>query len=133
MKKISILLIVLCVMFGVSGCKKGEEEKTKEITFSLYSNSSTGYIWFYEVDQEGIIKIEGSYDSGSCPDDVEGCGGKEVYHITGLKEGKVTLSMRYQFNNDESKVESTAIYEFTVDKDLNITETHSGTYFDKNK
>ncbi len=130
MKKIGYLLITLIAIFGMVGCgKKDEGEKT--FTFSLYSNSSTGYEWTYEVGEEGIIQIEESYDDTGCPEDVAGCGGQKIYKITGLKEGKVTLSLKYHFFTDETRVEDTAIYQFKVDKNLNITETHSGTYFHK--
>ena len=127
MKKYLILLMVIIVL-TLTACGKNNA-KTDKLEISLYSNSSTGYSWSYDVSQEGIINILESYDDSNCPKDVVGCGGEVIYTVTGLKPGKVTLSLEYKFV-DGSRMEYNAIYEITVNDDLSISEEHSGTYFD---
>lgn len=127
MKKIlfSVIVVLLCITATACESKKGSES----LKISLYSNSSTGYSWSYTVSDEDIISISRSYDNSGCPEDVEGCGGQDVYTIKGLKPGKVTLTMEYKFAVEGEGETETAIYEITVNDDLSISETHHGTYF----
>ncbi len=131
MKKIilSILIILLCVV--TVGCKNEKGKDSLEI--SLYNNSSTGYSWSEELSEEGIVEISSSYDNSNCPKGVAGCGGQKIYTIKALKPGKVTLTLTYQFvDPDKDRDKLFAIYNITVDKNLNITEEHSGNYFEVN-
>ena len=133
MKKYLIVLMVI-IAVTLTACGKSDnneksDTKIDKLEISLYDNASTGYHWEYSVSEDGIIKIDiGS--KNDCPKDVVGCGGEAIYTITGLKPGKVTLNLEYKFV-DGSRMEYNAIYEITVNDDLSISESHSGTYFDK--
>lgn len=126
MKKILISIFLLVLLTGCSSKKEG-----KILKIELYENSSTGYNWTKEINKPDIIEIKESSDYSNCPDDVVGCGGKRIYEIKGLKEGKVILTLNYSFLGRMENDVETAVYEITVDKNLNITETHSGNYFSK--
>ena len=135
-KKIIIVLIVLAVLiaigFMVFKINKKGSSKTEgaTFTFSLDSNSSTGYSWKEKVSVKGIIDVSHEYDNSGCPPDVVGCGGKNVYTVKALKPGRVKLTMTYSFGDgNNQKTEKTAIYKITVTDDLKISETHSGSYF----
>ena len=138
MKKKSFMLILITILttFCLVGCKAGKEiekneKKEKSFEISLYENGSTGYNWSYNVDKEGIVEISSNYDNSGCDQDSDGCGGQRIYTIKALKSGKTTLTLKYSRFNDSDNPDKTAIYEITVDKDLNITETHHGSYFDE--
>ncbi len=129
-KKAILILIAIITCLCLVGCgdKKEEEKKEDVLKISLYDNSSTGYTWSYTVSEEDIIEISETTDYSNCPPDVAGCGGKKIYTIKGLKPDKTTLSLDYT-SIPHGNTDKTAVYEITVDKDLNITETHSGSYF----
>ena len=131
MKKIifSLLIVLLCVF--TAGCNNNRENDSFEIP--LYSNSSTGYSWSEELSEEGIVEISSRYDNSGCDEGVAGCGGEKIYTVKALKPGKVTLTLTYQFvDPDKDRDKLFAIYNITVDKNLNITEEHSGNYFEVN-
>lgn len=133
-KKMGLGIICGVLLLGiVTGCgdKKKEDKEGDSFKISLYSNSSTGYSWSYTVSNEGIIDISESYDDSNCPPENEGCGGQQVYKVKALKPGKTTISLKYSFVEPDERDYETAIYEITVNDDLSITETHSGTYFDE--
>lgn len=136
-KKIIIILIILVVLIAIGfmffkGNNKGSSKtEGSTFTFSLDSNSSTGYSWKEKVSTEGIIDVSHEYDNSGCPPDAVGCGGKNVYTVKALKPGRVKLTMTYSFGDGiNKKTEKTAIYRITVTDDLKISETHSGSYFD---
>ena len=129
MKRIISILVTVLLFCG---CSNGINinNNSKELKINLYSNSSTGYEWTYKVSNEDIINISKSYKT-NCPSDVAGCGGENVYTIKPLKEGKVTITFKYARSWESSEYDLEAIYEIVVDKGLNITETHKGTYFEE--
>lgn len=117
MKKILIILTLLII----TGCK------TKSVyKIELDSNPSTGYDWHYEM-TNNIINLEKEYDDSNCKEGILGCGGKTIYTLTPLKKGKTTIEFKYCRQYHEPCIK--AIYEINIDKELNITETHKGSYF----
>lgn len=117
MKKIILILTILIV----TGCKQKPKYKIE-----LDSNPSTGYDWHYEI-TNNIIDFERNYDDSNCKEGILGCGGKTIYTLTPLKKGTTTVEFKYCRGYQEPCIK--AIYEITIDKDLNITETHKGSYF----
>ncbi len=133
-KKIILILIAIFTCICLVGCETKKDEDNKENTentlkISLYDNSSTGYVWSYNVSENDIIEISESSDYSNCDPEAAGCGGKKIYTIKALKPGKTTLSLDYT-SIANGKTDKIAIYEITVDQKLNITETHSGSYFE---
>ena len=119
MKKVIILIIIL-LCCGCIKIKYNEGEyvyKGKKYTIKVDSNGSTGYSWDNKLSNEGIINIDRSYKT-DCAPDLDGCGGQDVYKITGLKEGYTILNMKYCFSGRNCIEEKT--YKFKVDKDLNL-------------
>ncbi|MBO5138888.1 MAG: protease inhibitor I42 family protein [Bacilli bacterium] len=134
-KQFLLVLLLLGIIFClILVCLKKmdiNKRKNNQFIFSLYSNSSAGYQWKYEKSIENIIKINRTYDNSGCDKDADGCGGQDVYTIEALRPGTVTLNMKYVHVNGNTKY--TAVYEFVIDDDLNISESHYGTYFEKDK
>ncbi len=130
MKKIFLSLLTIFTIITLTGCKT-KEEHGKSFEFSLYSNSSTGYFWDYELSKDGIVDVSYEYDDSGCAKNVVGCGGQNVYTVKALKPGKVKLSLIYSFFEPDKYDKETAIYEITVNEDLTISETHYGTYFEE--
>jgi predicted secreted protein len=133
MKKIILSILCFSIIVISTGCKN--ENNIKEtpnddytLKVSLYSNPSTGYGWKYDIDNKDIITVSVAYDNSGCPEDVDGCGGNEVFTVRGLKQGKAIINLRYCFLDTE-ECGADATYEFTVNEDLSISEIHYGTYF----
>ena len=129
MKKIifGLFIVLLCVV--TIGCGNKKDGSTFEIT--LPDSASSGYKWSDELSEKGIVEVTSKTDYSSCPKNTDGCSGKQIYTLKALKPGSVTLTLTYAFFDDSKDREKyKAIYEITVDDDLKITETHSGSYFD---
>ena len=126
MKKLfyGLLIVLLCVI--TVGCGNNDDS-TYEIV--LEENGSTGYHWSEELSEEGIVELTSKDDYSECPKDVAGCSGKRIYTLKALKPGTVTLTLTYTFLDGNEKPSEIALYKITVDDDLKISETHSGTYF----
>lgn len=128
MKKLKSLLIIICLVL-VCGCTKDEN---KELIIKLNANPTTGYSWVYEIEENDIIKIEDEYSQNeNCAKEAVGCGGTQTLKITPLKEGKVILYLTYKRSWEETEYDKTATYEITVDKNLKISESHIGSYFEE--
>lgn len=124
-KLVKPMIIIILLIISV-GCTK----KYSELKISLDSNPSTGYLWNYEISNEDIVNISQAYDT-NCKNNVSGCGGKNIYTITPKKEGEVTITFKYARNFGKDDHQLIAKYKIKVDKDLKITEKHSGNYFTK--
>ena len=136
-KNFSFLLIIIFICVCLVGCgtKKETEKHGNSFEISLYENASSGYSWSYDTNNDDIISISQSYDDSACEPNSDGCGGQRIYTVKALKPGKVTLNLEYAYFVDpkETTYNKTAVYEIVVDDDLNITESHYGTYFEENK
>lgn len=126
MKKI-LKLFSISIVLLLCACTN----KSDKLEIKFKSNPSTGYTWKYTVSNKDVIDIKEAYDDSNCPKDVTGCGGQMIYTINPKKEGKTTIKFRYLRPWDESTLWYTATYEITVDKDLKVSEKHSGSYFEK--
>ena len=118
---IPILIIIIIGIIFITDC-----DDTPRYTIELDSNPSTGYDWHYEITNQ-IVDIERFYDDSNCKEGILGCGGKTIYTLTPLKKGTTTIDFKYCRNYQEPCIKAT--YEINIDKNLNITETHKGSYF----
>ena len=146
MKKAKILFSILLVCTIVlTGCGK-KDNKNKEnnnnnnnsneaelvgdsLDIKLETNSSTGYSWTYDLAGDDIVILSNTYEEGKNCEGLDGCAGYEIYTVTALKPGNITLTLTYANINNEILYENK--YDITIDKDLKIQETHSGSYFEK--
>ena len=129
MKRIIYGIIIILICGFMIGCGNKKDGSTFEI--SLDENASTGYQWKKKIKKNGIVDLTFKSDYSNCEKNVDGCSGKRIYTLKALKSGTVRLTLTYSFINDNTnKTTKTAIYEIKVDDDLNISETHSGSYFD---
>ena len=127
-KALAFVLSVFMITALFCGCG-GSGDKT--LTVELEANATTGYQWAFKTSKDGIVELKGEYVQNDNPEGFVGVGGTQKYAVTGLAEGEVTITFEYLSPGDKT-VGQTAIYVFTVDKDLTVTEkSHSGDYFDK--
>ena len=144
MKNLKILFSVLLVcIFILTGCGKKDKKKNttkKEDTkfvvgdtldIKLDSNPSTGYEWSYEMTGDDIIVIANRYEEDINCSELDGCSGKEIYTISSVGEGKVNLKFIYYRPESSDPYTLVADYEITIDNNLKISETHTGSYFEK--
>ena len=124
MKKI---LLVILLLVCIVGCNK-KTTYEKQFEFSLMSNESTGYSWDYTLSKNEIVKIYKTYDDSGCGDR-DGCTGHDIYTVKALEPGTVKLSMKYCSVSNDNLCEYDVYYEIIVDKQLNITEKHYGSYY----
>ena len=115
MKKISNLIIVLILVFTLTGCgyKKGD------MYITLTSNSSTGFSWQSSFSKEGIIELVGSNYEEPDNNGMVGVAGKETFRYKALKEGEVTLTLKYkrQWEDDD---ETTYRINYVIKVDSNL-------------
>ena len=119
MKKYMKLFAVVILGILLVGCNK----KDKNLTIKLTSNPTTGYDWGYTISTIDIIEMTDDYIS-DCDDNQDGCGGKNIYTIKPLKEGKTSITFNYRSTYEKGVPEETIVYDVVVDKNLNISETH---------
>ena len=136
---ITVLLLIVCIT--LVGCgKKGQEDVKEEnqnlvtevndFTISLNANPTTGYTWSHTVENSELVEIKSEYVPNKVEDGVVGAGGNEVITIKGLKPGTTTVTFKYSRSWEPSESDKVAEYVITVDDNLNVTETHSGSYFE---
>ncbi len=124
------LAIGACVLITAGAIYLILANNKKDLTISLDSNPSTGYTWVYSVSESEVVKISEDYEN-KCDAEMVGCGGKSIFTIKPLKQGKTTITFTYSRSWEEDANPKTAIYEINVSDNLKITEKHSGSYFEE--
>ena len=124
MKKVCMFLALFSMLFISLACGNTE---AKPMELKLGCSPEEGYEWKYEIKDDSILNIDDQYYKESCSKEAMGCTGVDIFNIVGLKEGKTTITFTYYKGKEKI---TQAIYEFTVSSSLEITETHSGPYFD---
>ena len=121
----SIVVILVLIVVFIKALSKNN------LIIELDSNPTTGYDWTYEISDKNIIKLSESYKS-ECDGEMVGCGGVKIYKVKALKSGTLTINFKYErpWEKDENIIMAT--YEIKIDKNLKITQTHSGNYFNQN-
>lgn len=143
MKKKLMLLSVIAICICLVGCGKKEEtkENTKKSNTSVRVRSTInislrdieGYDVDYDLDDESIVKItDRNSDEHNSKLNAKNTriNTRAMYSVKALKEGTAKITFKLT-NKDDSNDVKEAIYKVIVDKNLNITETHSGSYFEK--
>ena len=125
MKKIFLNIITIFTIILITGCKTNKKQG-ESIEISLYTNSFADISWNYQIDQNDIIDISYDFNNKTCNPEAEGCDGQGIYTVTAKNPGTVILT--FECFSDKK----TAIYEITVNENLEISEKHYGTYFSEN-
>ncbi len=129
MNKFRYVLLILVLL--LVGCSK-KETSTSSIEISLDSNPTTGYEWYYETTEEGIIKATlDNYLPDETEEDIVGSGGIQYFTFEPTKEGNTILVLFYarSWEAEESPLYKLT-YNVSVGKDLSIDVSDPvGTYF----
>ena len=132
MKKTLSVILCVCVVLSmltlVSCGKKKNAGKSVELKFK--SEPATGYAWRVIVSREGIVEVKESFEENE-EDKNNPKGGWQIYTVTPVGKGEVTLDFAYVAPGVE-KVDLAATYVYTVDENLKMTEKlREGTYFEQ--
>lgn len=140
-KNIKILFSLLITGLVLVGCgnNKNENEKKankKEVKTGQkieikVENNNSEYYWDWELFGDDNAIISYTSEEKKCEDGQDNCGETEIYTLTATAAGNSTFKLKYSNSDEENDDALTAIYEITVDKDLNISEKHSGSYFEQ--
>ena len=120
----AVLLLSLCLAgCGNAGGKDAKKGETHKI--NLAANYNTGCAWKFEESKKGIVKITSDF----VPNKDDELSGTEVFSVTAVKPGKVTVTFLY--TDAGGNALSDAVYEFTVDASLKfLSVKSSGTYYE---
>lgn len=120
MKKYSIAIIgvilVLIIYFVLMFIFKNDS--SKNYVLKLEANSTTGYLWDYELSDDSIVEvIKDEYKENENKEGFVGVGGTQIYEFKGLKKGEVTVTLTYK-QSGTKEIGQEKIVKLIVDKDL---------------
>ena len=106
--KISFALIIITLIL-LSSCAVnqkvitlGDNNSAEVITngtklkVQLKSNSSTGYKWFYKIENEGVVKfISSEYKYANADSNLVGAPGATIFDFEGVGEGNTEIAFVY--------------------------------------
>jgi len=94
MKKWMSLLLALLMMLPGFAVMEGTENKT--VTVSLTENPTTGFLWSYSFNKDGVLReVANEYKADASAENMEGAGGTHVWTFEGVTEGEVTVNFVY--------------------------------------
>ncbi len=124
-KAITILIsAVMTLTLGIGLCACGEKPQTATITID--SNQTTGYAWTATqtiTDNAGeshCFEISDEYVEPEDTGGMVGVPGQQVFTLKAVEAGKVDVNLTYSRSWDPSKEDDQVVYQFSVDKDLQI-------------
>jgi predicted secreted protein len=123
MKKAKLFILGL-VIVAMSAC--GNSTSSKSATIDLPYNAGTGYEWFFDISEAGIVSVSPT-DSSSSDDSNQVAGGSKIatYEITGARQGEVTVNFKLIRPWEKNpKPAETKTVKVTVDSDLKTTITN---------
>ena len=122
MKKVLLSSIIVLSLFLLVGCKDKEiKEVDSPEVIELEGNPTTGYEWTCVVKDEKIAKVESIFKPDETTSEITGEGGTYLFTVTGLKEGKTTITCKYSRNWEETANDEVRQYNVTVDKNLKVS------------
>ena len=117
MKNVYKLVFLFVFIFLLSAC--GKRGMTKEIV--LLGNDDNYYNWIYSIDDKSIISVvDEKYFGDENNDDVDGLGGKYIFTLQALKEGKTSIRFKFSKSWDEDDELYNYSIDVLVDSNLNI-------------
>ena len=122
MKKVLLSGIIILSLFLIVGCKNKEiKEVDSPEVIELEGNPTTGYEWTCVAKDENIIKVESIFKPDETTSEITGEGGTYLFTVTGLKEGKTTITCKYARNWEKTDNDEERNYNVTVNKDLKVS------------
>ncbi len=131
-KLVSLTLLVVLLTVGSIGASSfmpisAESPLTKDAEYvpnqvDLYmpSNPTTGYSWFYEIEDPSVAAIRDQFFEKGSDLGFVGVGGTHWFHIYGLQPGTTSVSFRYLRPWEKEDPAEETTYRFTVDERLNV-------------
>ena len=116
LQKIILLLTALINLFNFN-------TNTETVSVDLYANLSSGYVWEYEFDNEGILIMTETKYTPDAATVLQGRGGgTRTFKFRAVDSGTVRIKFNY-VKTVAGKKQSVSqyIYTYDVDKDKKIT------------
>lgn len=116
MERIVILLLLLVMTMSINGEADiklliGEMEEIE-----LRENRSTGYYWFYQIEDNHIVDIVEDYYQTPESDPLKaGFSGTRHFKLQGLKKGKTILRLFLARNEKDEDIKDEIIYLIEVE------------------
>lgn len=117
MKKVSMMVAVLLLAFGLIACGKKEPS---EVEITLASNPTTGYVWELTEDKDEVLKFEEMEEDYDTDEDAVGTAGSESYQFVAKTAGEATIVFEYLRPWEDGEKAYRVTYDFKVDKDLQV-------------
>lgn len=123
MKRVFFIGFLLSLFIS---CSSSKPLASKENIIELKGNPTTGYTWFYSIEDETVISVEEQIEYLG-ENGMVGAPSLFRYSVTGLKEGKTILNFEYKRGWETVAPIKKCRYEIAVDvsKRVKITEIES--------
>jgi len=108
------IFILLGTLFSCASAKTDDDNPKNQPKIELKGNPTTGYSWFYEIEDDSVIQLE---------EDVKYLGTNKVvgapslftYTVIALKSGTTTVKFEYKRPWEDLPAVDTRIYKISVD------------------
>lgn len=116
LQKIMLLLTALMNLFNFN-------TKPETVTVDLYANPSSGYVWEYDFDNDGILIMTESKYTPDAATVLQGRGGgTRTFKFRAVDSGTVRIKFNYvKTVGGKKQSVSQYIYTYDVDRDKKIT------------
>lgn len=116
LQKIMLLLTALMNLFNF-------DTKPETVTVDLYANPSSGYVWEYDFDNDGILIMTESRYTPDAATVLQGRGGgTRTFKFRAVDSGTVRIKFNYvKTVGGKKQSVSQYIYTYDVDRDKKIT------------
>lgn len=124
MKKypIAVIGVIVALIVFVTAYLFLRDDASKNYVLKLEANSTTGFLWDYELSEDGIVQVvKDEYKEDENKEGLVGVGGTQIYEFKGLHKGEVTVSLQYKKNGTKEVGEEKTII-LSVDENLNVTK-----------
>ena len=117
------IFILLGTLFSCASTKTDDDNPSNQAKIELKGNPTTGYSWFYEIEDDSVIHLEEDIKYlGS--NNVVGAPSLFTYTVVALKSGTTTVTFEYKRPWETVPAVDTRIYQISVDNKgkIEITE-----------
>ena len=121
-----VIAAVLIITFGFGLCGCGENPDPQTATITLKSNASTGYAWVAtqtitnNAGESDCFEISDEYVEPENSEGLVGVAGQQVFTLKAVNPGEVDVTLKYSRSWEPSDDDDTVIYQFEIDKNLQI-------------